>query len=460
MNAKDAWLATLGQLKVQLPRTTYDTWLRRAELVGHEDGRYVVSVPNDFVRDWLNRHLIGSMEASLASFSGRPATIEITVWEPDPSDSPLFRNRPAPRALLYGTLNPFYTLETYLEGETNRYAALLAHAIVDGPIGRYSPAFFAGPLGVGKTHLLQGIAAALADQGYGVIYATAEDFTTELVSAIRAGGRDFRDKYRTADAVLIDDLQFIDGKEATQAELVAIWDALRNRGRSMIFAADRLPRDMARLSGDAKSRLQGGPIAVIDAPDYDLRCAILAAKSKARGLPMLPVVVQHIAERLTTHVRDLEGVVEQVETYATLTRQPVTLEIAEMALRAVGASVARHGAPTLEDVLTAVSRYYGLTIEDLTGRKRTKAIVHARQMAMYLAREDAAEPLTRIGLALGKRDHSTIAHGCARAADLIATDPDVSIQLSAIRASLRGAEPPTAPARVPVPAYKNGITTR
>lgn len=452
MNAKDAWLATLGQLRVQLPRTTYDTWLRRAELVGHEDGRYVVSVPNDFVRDWIDKHLIESMEAALATFSGRPASIQLTVWQSEKTETgPLFSGRPAYRELISGTLNPAYTLDTYIEGETNRYASLLANAIIDGPLGRYSPAFFAGPLGVGKTHLLQAIAAALAENGRGVIYATAEDFTTELVTAIRGGGRDFREKYRNADAVLIDDLQFIDGKDATQAELVAIWDALRNRGRAMFFAADRLPRDMTRLSGDVRSRLQAGPMAVIDPPDYDLRCAVLAAKSKARGLHMPPLVAEHIAERITTHLRDLEGVLEQVETYAMLTHQPVTLEIAHMALRAVGVSSARSQAPTLETIMAAVAGYYKLSTDDLAGRKRTKAVVHARQVAMYLAREDAGVPLASIGAALGGRDHSTIAHGCARAAEMLHTDPELAAQIAAIRAGLRGVQSEPAAPRQTVP---------
>ncbi|MBO9310270.1 MAG: ATP-binding protein, partial [Chloroflexi bacterium] len=367
MNAKDAWLATLGQLQVQLGRSIYDTWLRRAELLSYEDDRFVVSVPTEYARDWLERHLLEAMTQTLSSIFQRQVQIELVTWQPPIEhalEEPLFTYHSVHHS--GSPLNSAYTLETFISGESNRYAYLLAEAIAEGQLGKYSPALFVGGLGNGKTHLLQAITHALLARNQNALYLTAEAFTTALVESIRnAENSAFREKFRNADALLIDDVQFIEGKDSTQAELVAIWDIFRSRQRQIVFAADRLPSEMARLSSDLRSRLQAGPIAHLDPPDLALRRAILTEKSKARGMKLPEDVLELLATRLTTNVRDLQSAIDQLDTYSGLTSQAVTRELALMVLRALGADQVRAEPTALERVLSAVAAHYRLSVSDL-----------------------------------------------------------------------------------------------
>ncbi len=455
MNAKDAWLATLGQLQVQLNRSTFDTWLRRAELLGYEDGRFVITVPNDYARDWIERHLLDSMTQTLGSIFRRQVEIQLVAWQPPETnafgDSPLFNYAHQSAQHSGSPLNPTYTLDAFISGEANHYAYLLAEAIADGQLGKYSPALFVGTLGNGKTHLLQAITHALLARHLNAIYLTAEEFTTALVEAIRGGeNSQFREKFRNADAILLDDAQFIEGKDSTQAELVAIWDTFRNRQRQIVFAADRLPSDMARLSCDLRSRLQAGPVARLDPPDIALRRAILTEKSKARGMALPKDVLELLATRITTNVRDLQSAVDQLDSYSGLTSQAVTRELAGMVLHALGADQARVARTSLDRVLQVVAAHYRLSVSDLASRKRTKVVVQARQMAMYAARELSDASLSQIGQSLGGRDHSTVMHGCTKIADQLIGEAALKADFEAICTALAGAPTPSAAA---VPAF-------
>jgi chromosomal replication initiator protein len=453
MNAKDAWLATLGQLQIQLNRSTYDTWLRHADLLGYEDGRFVVTVPHAYAKDWIERHLIDSMTRSLSDIFRRPCELQIIVWDPVDEDSPLIVEQALLNPELFAGLNPAYTFDNLVTGQGNNYAALLARAIVDSPSGKYSPVLFYGDMGMGKTHLLQAIARALIERGDKVIYVTAEAFTTELVAAIRnQNNAAFRDKYRLADAVLIDDVQFIEGKTSSQSELVAVWDALRNRQRTIIFASDRLPADMTKISKDARSRLQAGPIASIDTPDLQMRRDLIAAFADRRKLTLATEVRDLIASRGEVSAREIEAAVEQLHTYSQLTRQIITETVARSVLHMRGAvSVSTSfnnnrisaantsmssNASRLDAVLEATARYYRLSVSDLASRQRTRDVALARQLAMYIAREETDASLIQIGDALGGRDHSTVMHGCAKIADSLIYDNQLAQDIANIRQSL------------------------
>lgn len=440
MNAKDAWLATLGQLQIQLNRSTYDTWLRHAELLGYEDGRFVVTVPHAYAKDWIDRHLLQSMTRTLSDIFRRECEVQIIVWDPvDDQGEPVLEyaeEPPLPEAV--SALHPAYTFESFVVGQANHYPALLARAIVESPIGKYSPVLFCGGKGMGKTHLLQAIARRLAQQGHAVIYATVEDFTTELVNAIRSQeNMKFRDKYRNADAVILDDLQFVEGKVSTQNEIVAIWDALRNRQRAMIFAADRLPCDMVKVSKDAISRFQAGPIANLEPPDLQLRLDILDAKAEQRGVTLPYEARSLIAGRLDSSPRELESAVEQLHTYAQLTGQPITVQSARTVLKTLGAPTSQETV-SVQSVLEATAAYYRLTVGDLASRKRTRIVAQSRQLAMYLARELTDASLPQIGEALGGRDHSTVVHGCAKINAALASDAALAQDVHAIRERLSG----------------------
>jgi len=313
---------------------------------------------------------------------------------------------------------------------------LLAQAIVETPLGRYSPVLFYGDMGMGKTHLLQAIARGLIERGNTVIYVTAEDFTNQLVASIRSRENPaFRDRYRTADAVIVDDAQFIEGKDSTENEIVAIWDALRNRQKAMIFAADRLPADMPRLSADVRSRLSAGPIAPLDAPGYDLRAAILQTYSQARAITLPPDLGDRLAALEPISVRELQGKIDQICTYTQLTGQSVRAAVENVLATSVPG--AKGESCSLETVLLATADRFHLSVDDLTGRQRTKDIAHARQIAMYMARELTSASLPQIGAALGGRDHSTVLHGCAKIASQLSNDPALAQELQHIRDQLR-----------------------
>jgi chromosomal replication initiator protein len=447
MNARDAWRATLGQLQIELNRSTYDTWLRHAELLGYEDGCFIVTVPNAYAKDWIERHLLQAIKEKISRLYQQESDVQVVVWDPvdevKEEEVPLldYPNQAFAEEIA-NSLNPTYTFDTFVIGESNRYAALLAQAIVDSPIGKYSPVLFYGDMGMGKTHLLQAITRAMLDKGHKAIYITAENFTTELITAIR--NRDnsaFRDKYRTADAVIFDDIQFVEGKDSPQNEIVAIWDTLRNRQKTMIFASDRLPRDMVKICKDVRSRFQAGPIAHIDAPDFQLRLDIIEARSRDRGL-FLPQSVGHmIAREIQGSPRDLESAIDQLHTFTHLTGQSID-QAASMVFRTLGSSLEtshhrdhNHTSVELESVLEAVAAYYHISVSDLSGRKRTKVIAQARQLAMYIAREATTASLPQIGDAIG-RDHSTVLHGCARVAAMIEEDPTIAKDVHQIRIQL------------------------
>ncbi len=442
MNAKDAWLATLGQLQIQLKRSTYDTWLRHAEMLGYEDGRFVVTVPHAYAKDWIERHLLASMTRTLSDIFQRESEIQVIVWDPIEEDNndpaPLLDYLDAPqRSEALAGLNPANTFENFVVGQANQYASLLAKAIVENPPGKYSPVLFYGDMGMGKTHLLQAIARSLLERGDTVIYVTAEDFTNEMVSAIRdKENLAFREKYRTADALIIDDLQFVEGKVGTQSEIVAIWDALRNRQKTIIFASDRLPADMAKVSKDARSRFQAGPIATLEPPDAQLRRDILDAHITRRGMQLPIEVREMIVGQPNMSARDLEGAIEQLHTYAQLTRQTITLAVAQTVLKSFTMPAVVHNKTSLEALLEATANYYHLPVAELASRHRTKIVALARQMAMYLAREETGASLLQIGAALGGRDHSTVMHGCSHIAEMMFSDPKIAQDATNIRQRL------------------------
>jgi chromosomal replication initiator protein len=437
MNAKDAWRATLGQLQIELNRSTYDTWLRHADLLGYDDGRFMVTVPNAYAKDWIEQHLLSAMIDKISRVYGRACDIQIVVWNPvdevEVETAPLLGyTEETPEAL--HSLNPDFTFENFVIGGSNRYASLLAQAIVDSPPGKYSPVMFYGDMGMGKTHLLQAIARGLVEKGYTAIYVPAEDFTNQLVGAIRTRDNGaFREKYRSADAVLIDDAQFLEGKESSENEIVAIWDALRNRQKTMIFASSRLPADMPRLSRDARSRLNAGPVAQLDAPDFDLRVAILQSYAAAHDLTLPLDISERIAVSEGLSVRELRGKIDQICTYTHLTGQSIR-SAAEITLKTMPNMAIE--TRDLTGVLKATADHFHLTVDDLAGRKRTKEIAYARQIAMYLARELTTTSLPQIGVALGGRDHTTVLHGCNRIATQRLLDSGLADDLVQIQARL------------------------
>lgn len=417
MNVKAIWENACARMREDMTEVTYSTWIAAAlrPLDAAEDRFYVEAV-TDFYHQFVVPRYSDKIAAALREVTGRD--IRLTIMTPRQAEE--YRNganplkRPAPQ------LNDKYTFDTFVVGSGNRFAHAASLAVAEAPAEAYNPLFIYGGVGLGKTHLMQAIGHYVLRQkpDTRLVYVTSETFTIELVSAIQTNrNAQFRDKYRNVDVLLIDDIQFIAGRDSTQEEFFHTFNALHNARKQIIISSDRPPKEITRLEERLRSRFEWGLIADIQRPDMDTRCAILRRKAQAEGIRVEDDVLQVIAERVSSNIRELEGSLTRLVAYSSLTNREITMELAEEALREVF-SVQAPRSISCEDVLSAVSQYYALSEDDLRGPRRTRAITVPRQMVMYLSRKLTNNSLPRIGEVLGGRDHSTVLHGCAKIEEL------------------------------------------
>jgi chromosomal replication initiator protein len=442
MNAREAWSATLGQLQVQLNRATYDTWLGRAEYVGYEDGRLVISVPHAYARDWLERNLVPAMTETFSRMLQTPSEIQLIVWdltETQPDVREVFGLiGKGPAADADGLFNPAQTFESFVITPANTDAVLFARFVLDSPFGAHSTLYISGAAGVGKTHLIQAMANQLLQRQLRIIFVTAEQFTAELVAALRRQDdmTPFRDKYRGCDVLVMDQVEFLESKERSEQELRFIWDTLSRRKRLMIFAGRRLPRDL-HVHADLRACLNRWMVCTINPPDADSCTAILTRKAEALNLTLSAEARDALLTCANFDLSMIEGALAQVGHYARLTSRPLTATLIYSLLRGRIGTPSAARAIDLPDVLTATAEQYGLTLADLTGKNRSKAVTQARHLAMHLARTMTDASLPQIGLALGGRDHSTVLHGCERIGQALPHDTDLRAAAEAIADRLR-----------------------
>jgi chromosomal replication initiator protein len=438
----EVWKAAYGELQLQIPRETFDTWLRDARLVAHEDGTYIIGVRNVYAREWLERRLKPVIVRTISAIARRSVEVRFVVWQqpetlgddpgpllaPPPERPAAFRSHTPEKT----GLNPHLTFDNFVVGPSNRLAHAAALEITEAPGERFNPLYLYGGVGIGKSHLLHAIGNACLAAGMAVLYAPSETFTNDLVAAIRSHRtEEFRQKYRGVDALLVDGVQFLVGKESTQEEFYHTFNALYDARRQLVLAADRPPASMAGLDERLRSRFEGGLLAGIAPPGDEERFAILQAK--AAGKDLSPAILELIADRVEGSARELEGALNRVMAGMLITGESPTLQQAEAAL---GELARERRAPSLEDVVVAVSNYYGVDLSDVRGPGRAREVSVARQVIMYLAREHAGISLQQIGMALGGRNHSTILYGCERVADLLATDSLLREQIETILQTL------------------------
>jgi chromosomal replication initiator protein len=453
MNSEQAWQATLGELQLQMTRATFNTWLKDARFLAHEDDLFFISVPSAYAKDWLENRLCATIRGTLERIVGSALELRFVVWN-DPASS---RKRPAAESPLLDTptrdgspirdlngpgnghsrgmpLTPRYTFDTFVVGAGNRLAHAAALAAVEKPARAYNPLFIYGGVGLGKTHLLHAIGHACVRNNLNVVYVSSEDFTNDLVSSIRTHKTEaFRDKYRSPDVLLLDDIQFIAGKESTQEELFHTFNTLHRSDRQLVLSSDRPPKAMAQLEERLQSRFEWGLIADIQPPDLETRLAILQSKAESLGADIPSDVLQMISYYIRSNIRELEGALNKVVAYSQLTGGRPSVQLAEMALADL---VNRAADLSIDDISAAVADYYGLTVEELTGPGRTRKVARPRQLVMYLAREETDSSLPQIGKALGDRDHTTILYGCDKVEDLIETNPSLRREVLEIKARL------------------------
>ena len=437
----DIWEAARAHLQVQMNRRDFNTWLRDAVLVAYEDGEFVIGVPHAFAKDWLRNRLHSMIKKALEKAAGRSVSVRYVVQpkrrglQQDVTAMPLLNPRAAATPKDDGGasgLHPLYTFERYIVGPHNRLAHAAALAVAERPGLAYNPLFIYGGVGLGKTHLLHAIGHLAQTRGYRVLYVSSETFTNELINAIRAKTTDqFRARYRHVDVLLIDDVQFIAGKESTQEEFFHTFNALHAANKQICLTSDRPPREIATLEERLRSRFQGGILVDIRPPDFETRVAILRARAEESRVAIPPEVLTYIAQRVQTNIRELNGALNRVLAQATLIGEPITLGWVRTMLEDM-MPLQRDLSP--EAILQAVASYFQISREDLVGKTRRRSIAHPRQIAMYLLREETPLSLPQIGELLGGRDHTTVMHGYEKIARQLAKDPALKRQIEDIRA--------------------------
>lgn len=443
MNPDQAWQAALGQLQMEMNKATFDTWVRDARFLSYDNGTFIIGVANGYARDWLEDRLTGLSRKILTGIWGQPVEVRFEVGKPElpeEAEDEMFASAadgiaPAlPPRPTGNNLNPRYTFSSFVVGNSNRLAHAASQAVAENPAQAYNPLFLYGGVGLGKTHLLHAIGNLSLERGLQVLYVTSEDFTNDLINSIRSHTTEaFREKYRQIDVLLIDDIQFIAGKESTQEEFFHTFNALHGQNRQLVLSSDRPPKAMVTLEERLRSRFEWGLSADIQPPDFETRMAILRSKAERAGRTMPPELLEIIARRVQSNIRELEGALIRVLALADLSGVPIGPELVESALADMLPKNRRIAPSTIID---AVAAHFGIEREKLLGRDRSREIVLPRQVAMYLIREETNASLPEIGAALGGRDHTTVMYGCDKINDLMEQDDNLRRQIMSIRQQL------------------------
>jgi chromosomal replication initiator protein len=440
MNAEQAWQAALGQLQMEMPRATFDTWVRDTDLLAYEDGSFVLGVQNAYARDWLENRLLSTVKRVLTGIMGRTVEVRFTVWQSETEEENPRAIDPAEasaeKAPMPRQLNPRYTFDTFVVGPSNRLAHAAAQAVAENPARAYNPLFVYGGVGLGKTHLLHAVGNATAANGLRVLYVTSEEFTNDLINAIRNHTTDaFRERYRRIDVLLIDDIQFIAGKESTQEEFFHTFNALHGQDRQLVISSDRPPKALVTLEERLRSRFEWGLTADIQPPDFETRLAILRSKAERAGREVEPEYLEMIARRVQSNIRELEGALTRILAFSDLSGVPLSAELVETTLAEL---MPRGSMLTPDRIISAVAAHFGIDEDRLLSRDRSQQVALPRQVAMFLIREETDASLPQIGDVLGGRDHTTVMYGCDKIAARLETDDALRRQVIAVRQRLYG----------------------
>jgi chromosomal replication initiator protein len=430
LTAENLWSEVSGRLRGALNETTYQTWFAEADGSDLSHDTFVLAVPNGFTREWIEGHFLGLIGAAVRDVTGHERRIALTVAERVPPETPAHREPPkrGGAATGEGAMNPKYTFDLFVIGSSNRFAHAAALAVAEAPAQAYNPLFIYGYTGLGKTHLMQAIAQYVGEHSsdLSVRYVTSETFMNDFINSLRDKRIEgFKQRYRTYDLLLVDDVQFFEHKERIQEEFFHTFNSLYEGGSQIVMSSDRPPRDIATLEERLRSRFEWGLITDIQPPDLETRIAILRKKVHTDGINVGdPQVLSFIASRVSTNIRELEGALTRVVAFASLTGRALSVELAEDVLKdvfpqgdAVEVSIRR--------IQELVSERFQLTMDELTGDKRSQNIVYPRQVAMYLSRELTDSSLPKIGKEFGGRDHTTVIHATSKIARLIKEDRSV-----------------------------------
>jgi chromosomal replication initiator protein len=428
LTAEGLWSEVSGRLRGALNETTYRTWFDHVEGLDLNDDEFVLAVPNDFTRDWIEGHFIGLIRAAVGDATGQERQVQLTVREVagEPVAPPIeTQQRRDPLGI---GLNAKYTFDSFVIGSSNRFAHAAALAVAEAPAQAYNPLFIYGGTGLGKTHLLQAIAQYVSEhQGeLSVRYVTSETFMNDFINALRDKRIEgFKQRYRAYDLLLIDDIQFFEHKERIQEEFFHTFNSIYEAGGQIVISSDRPPKEISTLEARLRSRFEWGLITDIQPPDLETRIAILRKKVKTDRIHVPdPKVLEFIAGRISSNIRELEGALTRVVAFSSLTGRPMTEDLAQDVLKDVFPQ-GEVRQVTIERIQELVSERFSLSLEELCGDRRSQNIVYPRQVAMYLSRELTDSSLPKIGREFGGRDHTTVIHATSKIARMIREDRSV-----------------------------------
>lgn len=434
-NLNNIWNKVLDIIKVELTEVSYNTWLKTITPISISNKNIVLAAPNKFTKDILQNRYLNLIENAIKEVTQEQYTIQFIipgdqeyskVEDPLPKESSEDNQR--------AQLNPKYSFDTFVIGNSNRFAHAASLAVAEAPAQSYNPLFIYGGVGLGKTHLMHAIGHYILSQSPDtrVVYVSSEKFTNELINSIREyKNEEFRNKYRNVDVLLIDDIQFIAGKEGTQEEFFHTFNALHEANKQIIISSDRPPKEIPTLEDRLRSRFEWGLIADIQAPDLETRIAILRKKAKIENIQVSDGVMQYIATMVQSNIRELEGALTRVDAYSSLTNQDITVDLAKEALKNILSSD-KPREITVDLIKQEVSNTYNIKLEDFDSKKRTRAIAYPRQIAMYLSRELTDLSLPKIGDEFGGRDHTTVIHACDKIRDEISEDKETEEKIKDI----------------------------
>ena len=430
--APPAWRQFLEEVRSHVNDQTFETWFRTIKFVSLRDDALTIGVPSRFVTEYLSANFKDVLRRSAAGIFGEGTEV---VFEVDPTlESHSKPNRSASSSRSYRVydgstpppVDPKYTFESFVVGKSNQLAHAACQAVAENPAVTYNPLFLYGGVGMGKTHLMQAIGNTVLQNNprASVCYVTSEKFMTEMIYWIQKGNTlEFKNKYRNVDLLLIDDIQFLSGKESTQEEFFHTFNALYEAKRQIVLTADREPKDIRSVEDRLVSRFQWGLVADLQPPDLETRVAILRKKAEEERTHLPEDVALFMAENIRTNIRELEGSLVRLVAFANLLKSEISLDLAEQALK----SFIRHGKPKKVDapaIMKTVAGRFNTSVEALKGKRRTNAIVVPRQTAMYLCRQFTEMPLTEVGKAFGGRDHTTVLYACDRVKEMREVDPE------------------------------------
>lgn len=422
----DVWNRTLDILENELSRPSFETWLKSTQLLNFDGSEMIIVVPNVFAKDWIETRYYNLIKDTLQLIVDQevrlkfvlPSTKEYEIYAQKKQEENKVFSHHQPSAAeptaIHPNLNAKYTFDTFVIGNSNRFAHAASLAVAETPAKTYNPLFIYGGVGLGKTHLMHAIGHYVISHydHLRVMYVTSEKFTNELINAIQEGKtEEFRNKYRTIDVLLIDDIQFLAKKERTQEEFFHTFNALHEANKQIVISSDRPPKEIPTLEDRLRSRFEWGLITDIQPPDLETRIAILRKKAQTEKLDLPDEALIYIANKIHSNIRELEGALIKLAAYASITKKEVTIDVVEEALKDL-VPATKPPVITAQRIQEKVAGYFNLRVDDFKSKKRTRNIAYPRQIAMYLTRELTELSLPRIGDEFGGRDHTTVIHAC------------------------------------------------